>query len=390
MNFISIILFIIGSLPILHYVFIGGWEEPPVLSFLIVLAVLAYWNNLALKRVYKKKEDDLEKEINRREEDLLRKESKCKELISSSYPFSKSASMVTDITLSIFDDISNYLRHKSHPAPQSADIIKGLKKEYSKYIYLYKELLYKQEFLISLFPELEHYFLDEESLIKSVRFNSYNDLQKEYDHARDWLSQDEWQTLSEIERNQRALDKWKKSPKSNWTIGMLYEMQISHKLRSMGFEVIEFGIEQGLKDLGRDIIAQKGDTVYIIQCKNWSSYKEIHENVICQLFGTALEYEITHSSLFSKRVIPVIITTTKLSQTANEFAKRLGVIVKIVDSNNDFPLIKCNINNGNKIYHLPFDQQYWSTKIDRCGECYVSDIKTAVAKGFRRAYRWQG
>lgn len=390
MNILSIILFIIGLLPILHYVFVGGWDNPPVISFLIVLAVLTYWNNLASKKIYKKKEADLNKEFNEKLSALKKKELDCKKIISSTHPFSESASMITDTTLSIFDDISNHLRHKSHPAIKSADIIKGLKKEYSEYIYLYKEMLYKQEFLISLFPELEYYLSDEESLINLSQYASYNELQNEYDHARDWLSPEEWQSLNEIERNQLALDNWKKSTKSKWMVGMLYEMQISHILRNSGFEVIEFGIEQGLKDLGRDIIAQKNSTVYIIQCKNWSTQKEIHENVICQLFGTALEYEITHPSLFIEKVVPVIVTTTKLSKTANEFAKRLGVLVRTIDSNNDFPLIKCNINNGNKIYHLPFDQQYWTTKIDKEGEYYAKDVKSAVSRGFRRAYRWQG
>ena len=52
------------------------------------------------------------------------------------------------------------------------------------------------------------------------------------------------------------------------------------------------------------------------------------------------------------------------------------------------PLIKCNINNGNKIYHLPFDQQYHRTIIDETkGEFYAMTVKEAEEKGFRRAFR---
>lgn len=49
--------------------------------------------------------------------------------------------------------------------------------------------------------------------------------------------------------------------------------------------------------------------------------------------------------------------------------------------------IKCNVNQGNKIYHLPFDQQYDRTQICKPGEFYAYTVKEAVTAGFRRAYR---
>ena len=40
------------------------------------------------------------------------------------------------------------------------------------------------------------------------------------------------------------------------------------------------------------------------------------------------------------------------------------------------------------IYHLPFDQQLDTTRIDISkGECYAYTVKEAVEKGFRRAYK---
>jgi hypothetical protein len=56
-------------------------------------------------------------------------------------------------------------------------------------------------------------------------------------------------------------------------------------------------------------------------------------------------------------------------------------------------MIKCNINPSSKekIYHLPFDQQYDKVVIgDVPGECYVETIADAEAAGFRRAFRWRG
>jgi hypothetical protein len=53
---------------------------------------------------------------------------------------------------------------------------------------------------------------------------------------------------------------------------------------------------------------------------------------------------------------------------------------------------KCHIaRDGERIYHLPFDQQYDRTVIeaDR-GECYASTVADAERAGFRRAWRWHG
>ena len=55
-------------------------------------------------------------------------------------------------------------------------------------------------------------------------------------------------------------------------------------------------------------------------------------------------------------------------------------------------MIKCNINTNTeeRIYHLPFDQQYDKIKIDKPGEFYAMTVKEAEEKGFRRAKRWLG
>lgn len=129
------------------------------------------------------------------------------------------------------------------------------------------------------------------------------------------------------------------------------------------------------------------EVTYIVQCKNWSKKKDkvVHENVVCQLFGTTVQYELTHKGLFNK-VVPVLVISHRLSATAEEFAKRLGVLV-FVRSLGDYPMIKCNINNGNKIYHLPFDQQYYRTQIKLPGEFNAWTVKEAVDAGFRRARR---
>ena len=56
----------------------------------------------------------------------------------------------------------------------------------------------------------------------------------------------------------------------------------------------------------------------------------------------------------------------------------------------DFPRIKCNISgrDSEKIYHLPFDQQYDRTVIEpHKGEFFAYTVKEAEEAGFRRAFR---
>ena len=58
----------------------------------------------------------------------------------------------------------------------------------------------------------------------------------------------------------------------------------------------------------------------------------------------------------------------------------------------DYPRIKCNVSRtGERIYHLPFDQQYDTTVVEPTrGERYVATAVEAEELGFRRAWRWRG
>ena len=73
---------------------------------------------------------------------------------------------------------------------------------------------------------------------------------------------------------------------------------------------------------------------------------------------------------------------------AQNFAKKLGVLYE-VKQKGEYPMIKCNISkDGSRIYHLPFDQQYYRTEICKPGECYAWTVKEAENKGFRRAFKY--
>jgi hypothetical protein len=92
-------------------------------------------------------------------------------------------------------------------------------------------------------------------------------------------------------------------------------------------------------------------------------------------------------------VRPWFCTSTVLSDTARRMAGRLGVGIAENLQPSTYPLIKCNISyrGGERIYHLPFDQQYDRVVIDPSrGECYTATVADAEARGFRRAWRWRG
>lgn len=366
--------------------------------FFILLAIsLLYYIGLACYKypILKKKIEEYENRIKEKENEATmanQRSEKMSEIIHSKAPFSLSSSFCSDVDTKIYDISIYSLTHKYHPAFKAADEVKCMKNKTKEYISLYKTMLYKYEFLLSTFPELKKYVDDEEALFSLCDCEDYGDFGSNRDRTLDYLSKEEWNKLGVNERNQLAFDRYKKKNKSNWVIGIEYEMYIEYILRKNGFKTIPFGSLKGHEDLGRDIIAKKmnnkGEMVtYIIQCKNRSVSKEIHENTVCQLFGTTMEYDIQNKRMFQKTV-PVLYSTTKLSDTAMEFAKRLGVVV-FVTSKGDYPMIKCNIGkDGSKIYHLPFDQQYYRTQICKPGEFYAWTVNEAVAAGFRRAFKY--
>lgn len=89
---------------------------------------------------------------------------------------------------------------------------------------------------------------------------------------------------------------------------------------------------------------------------------------------------------------PVFATTTALSPDAMEVAKELQVQMRNQPLQR-YPMIKCNINPSTqeRIYHLPFDQQYDNVVIGNVeGEFYADTVAEAEAAGYRRAFRWRG
>ena len=224
-------------------------------------------------------------------------------------------------------------------------------------LYKYQAQLYE-----SLFPDLSEYAVGE-----------VDAEEKREVHPSDWLPDEEYQKLSDIqklERAQIALDRYVSGPKSKWEVGRDYELYVGYLFRKKGWSVIQNGVTAKLEDMGRDLICHKDGVTLIVQCKFWSQNKEIHEKHITQLLGTTLAYAVEHNlprlelgSIGGEvtHVIPVFVTSTRLSETAQRFADALHVLVRVIDFDprtSVFPRIKCNIGKEGKIFHLPFDQMY--------------------------------
>lgn len=271
--------------------------------------------------------------------------------------------------------------------------IREIRKKAEEMIAQSKEAQYQLDYAIKMFPALADFL---ETDYNQLPLINISDLEtSERDCVRDYLSRDEYVSLSTTERNQLALDRYRESHrKTNWQIGRDYELYVGYMYTKKGYEVDYFGSNMGLNDLGRDLIAKKGKNTLIIQCKYWSSKKLIHENHINQLYGTVVCYCLERN-IPIENVQGMIVTNITLSCTAKRFANYLGITFVENYPLGNYPCIKCNINRSQfgevtKIYHLPFDQQYDSCKINSPGEFFAMTVAEAEAAGFRRAFRWHG
>lgn len=284
---------------------------------------------------------------------------------------------------------AEYLETKSHPAQKSADLVRQLSKQKTDAIRDAKFYEYLNKYYETLAPFLvdaKGELLAEFEARQMLREYSEDERQ---DPVTLFASKEEYRKLSREERNQLTLDRYWDRRKSKATIGLLYERYVGYLLEKEAYEVEYHGIFRGFEDLGRDLIAKRGKEVVVVQCKNWSQFKNIYENHIFQFFGTVYRFKFDHPK---SNVKAAFYTSTELSEVARSFAVDLGIDLKENFKLERYPCVKCNISrvNGEKIYHLPMDQQYDTTKIepDR-GEKYVMTVTDAENAGFRRAFRWR-
>lgn len=280
------------------------------------------------------------------------------------------------------------LLHKSPPAKKAADKIQRYAKKNRALQKQVKQLEYQIGFYTAAFPWLDELTdVSPDELYQEIQSSSDSD-----DEPRNmlaWLSPEEYEKLSDVDKFQLVLDRWRQKPKTKWEIGIGFERFVGYQYELQGYSVVYNGARSGLADLGRDLIVRKGSEVTIVQCKRWAAEKTIHEKHIYQLYGTVAQYQMEHPELV---VSGRFLSTCPLSDVARALSDFIGISYDDqypIDEIDTYPMVKCNISkSGNRIYHLPVDQQYDAVAIKPgTGECYVATVAEAEALGFRRAMR---
>lgn len=263
------------------------------------------------------------------------------------------ATMLADYFIAKDAALETRLINKKPPAIKAAEEVRRIKDEKRKLIAENLAYKWELEYIKTLVPWVDE--IEDEPIVPE---NNYiNPDYQSDDGAGHWLSPEEYNTLPVVEKCQLALDRYRNRNKSRAEIGRDYERYIGYLYEQEGYNVEYFGIQQGLEDMGRDLICKKGDVIHIVQCKCWSNKKQkvIHEKHINQLYGTTVMYEIEtgnadweknkNDSLFeiTKEIAPVFYSTVPYSDKAIEFAKYLGIKCKVVPLK-EYPMIKCNIS----------------------------------------------
>ncbi len=342
-----------------------------------------------------------------REQELLKTNSKLHEFYSSTLKnlrnegalFPAAVRWADMLQESLDQIIVNRLASPPNPAPTAAIQVKDARTLARKWRQQAEVLLNRIDLYESQAPWLvdyAEYSVDE--ILAGIQ--EEQEIRQSYatgdDPVKIFLSPSEWSQLSDAKKNQLALDRyWETSRnRSAWTAGIQYERYIGYLYERDGFEVEYHGALLGKEDLGIDLICKKDKVVYVVQCKRLSPLKAIpvRENVVAQIYGSAMFYAM-QSNLELGQVKPIIVTTYELSDDARRFAQMLKVTAREKVAYEKYPCIKCNISErtGERIYHLPFDQQYDSAKIGNVkGEFYAMSVAEAEKAKFRRAFKWHG
>lgn len=280
---------------------------------------------------------------------------------------------------------AHHLDTKSPPAYKAAETVRMHAAEKKELRFQLKNLQYKLSVYESLLPWLSD--LSDATTADLLSISSPDSDFRIDDPVHNYVSKEEWASLSTSERNQLALDRYNAShQKTKWQIGRDYELYVGSIYQKKGYSVDYSGSRLRYDDLGRDLLVRKGLNTIIIQCKYWSKEKQIHEKHVFQLYGTSICYKLDHQF---ETVKCMLITNAEYTQTAYAFAKKMDVTLVSNFPLGSFPQIKCNIgNSGEKIYHLPMDQQYDSVVISKPNEFFASTVAEAEQAGFRRAFKW--
>ena len=170
--------------------------------------------------------------------EYTKKENVVKNILESRFPFNYVSSLYTDAITAVFDRAASNLQFKPNPAYTAAETVKSLKREVRRYIEEYRIMLYKYEYLLKQFPELEKYVDDYEAIEATCGEVRIDEVKNDIRQGQRLDIKEEYNSMEADERNQLALDRYiNGNSKSKWEIGRDYELYIGYRFREEGWEV---------------------------------------------------------------------------------------------------------------------------------------------------------
>ena len=305
--------------------------------------------------------------------------------------------------------ILKYLEKKLYAETKIINEVTRLLQEKQFWLLKAKELSYKCALYESIVPSLPDFIDDEvtkEMTIYRIIKNEYSIDENEHfslDEARQYLTEQEYCTLSDTEKYQKALENWYYHRlKTKTIVRKDFEQYIKYYMEQLGFTVSYFK-DNNLHDMGNILVCYNHDKIYIVQCKCWNSKKQIHENEITQLLGITLQYCIElindaeleidsiangyispYALISDGKVIPFLVTTTTLTKSAQNFAKSLEITFHENMLLKLYPMIKCFKKGNNNLYLLPFDKLYKNIDVAKYNGFMALTTKEAEQAGFKR------
>jgi hypothetical protein len=138
-------------------------------------------------------------------------------------------------------------------------------------------------------------------------------------------------------------NRFKNKLKKQKQAGNRYEYYVKWFLEKEGWQVEHTG-RLGFEDHGIDMIARKDGITRYVQCKGWSWWKTLHEDVVNQLYGAVVGLE--GSERIGREVELYIYSPAKLTPFAQSQADALHIHF----DRRDFPRWKRK-HPYSKLYH---------------------------------------
>jgi hypothetical protein len=183
-----------------------------------------------------------------------------------------------------------------------------------------------------------------------------------------------------ISRDEFNLNRWWRNIATGQHVGQMFEHSVGWQLAMEGWEVDLYGARMGIDDKGRDIVASKGNTRLVAQCKYTTA--PIAAAAIYYLYGTAIDWKREHH--FADWLQIAFFSHSQFMPDACAAAKRLNIQLYEYYPFHPFPAVKCHLNrDGRQLYHLPWQQNYRRTIIrPESGDCLTWSVFEAAQLGF--------